>query len=133
MDASSGPTAGYRNLVTWRRAFALASLCYDLTEPLPPRAQRILADQIRRAATSIPANIAEGYGRRSAGDYARHLRIALGSLAERETHLLLARARGFGDAGQMDRALRDANEVGRLLSGLCRSVTLARERRVAKR
>ena len=128
MDASSTLVLGYRNLVTWQRVFALADACLDLTDRFPPRVQRSLADQIRRASVSVPANIAEGHGRRSAVDYARHLRIAHGSLTELETHLLLAQARAYGDPAQLAQLLQRAAEVGRLLGGLLSSVTAARER-----
>ena len=73
----------------------LAVEVYKATEAFPRKEIYSLTDQIRRAAASIPANIAEGHGRRTDGAFARHLDIALGSAAELDTHLLLALEVGY--------------------------------------
>src|SRR5215207_5514750 len=80
----------YRDLRVWQDAMGLAEACYRLTASFPRDELFGLTSQVRRAATSIPANIAEGYGRNSKGAYTQFLKIAQGSLKELETHLLLA-------------------------------------------
>ena len=85
-----GPIQSYRDLEVWQLGVDVVELCYRLTRGFPREELYTLTSQIRRAATSVPANIAEGYGRSQTGDYVRHLRIAQGSLKELETHLLVA-------------------------------------------
>ncbi len=81
-----------------------------------------LTSQVRRSAASIPANIAEGFGRDSAGSFAYFLRIAQGSLKELETHLLLAFRVGLLEQSAMDQLLAGADDVGRMLGSLIRKV-----------
>ena len=77
----------YRDLVVWQTAMALAVDCYQLTRNFPRDEMFGLTSQIRRAAASIPANIAEGHGRENTGAFIQHLRIAQGSSKELETHI----------------------------------------------
>jgi len=79
----------YQDLTVWRKAMDLAVLCYRLTQGFPKEEAFGMTSQIRRAAASIPANIAEGWGRGTTGEYLQFLRIAQGSAKELETHLLL--------------------------------------------
>jgi four helix bundle protein len=79
----------YRDLRVWQEAMTLAEICYELTRRFPKDELFGLTSQIRRAASSVPANIAEGYGRASRKEYVQFLYIAQGSLKELETHLLL--------------------------------------------
>ncbi len=80
----------YRDLVVWQQGMALAASCYKATKSFPRDEAYGMTSQIRRAAASIPANIAEGNGRENTGAYIQSLRIAQGSLKELETHELLA-------------------------------------------
>jgi four helix bundle protein len=80
---------GFRELLVWRQAMDLARDCYLLTKHLPKEELYGLTSQMRRAAVSVPANIAEGNGRRTRKDYVGFLRIAQGSLRELETYLIL--------------------------------------------
>ncbi|MEM6837578.1 MAG: four helix bundle protein [Cyanobacteria bacterium P01_C01_bin.120] len=80
----------YRDLEVWQKGIALAAVCYRITQTFPKAEVYGMVSQIRRAAISIPANIAEGDGREYRNDYVRFLRIAQGSLKELETHFLLA-------------------------------------------
>ncbi len=80
----------YRGLEVWQVAMDLVEEVYRVTALLPEAEKYGLTSQLRRATTSIPANIAEGYGRSHRGDYLRHLSIARGSLMEIETHLMIA-------------------------------------------
>ncbi len=84
------PIRTYRNLDVWQRAIELVEAVYVLTSKFPPAEKYGLTSQIQRAAVSVAANIAEGYGRIHRGDYVHHLSISRGSLMEIETHLTLA-------------------------------------------
>lgn len=111
----------YRDLRVWQEAMALAELCYRHTSDFPRDELFGLTAQIRRAAASIPANIAEGWGRESTGAYIQFLRIAQGSCKELETHALLAQRvldRGEGLA----EVLAASDTVGKMLRGLIRSL-----------
>jgi four helix bundle protein len=117
----------YRDLIAWQKAMDLADGVMDLADVLQRPQTFGLVDQMRRAAVSIPSNIAEGHGRRSRGDYIRFVSIANGSLRELETHLLLVQRRKLAPASALDSLLAIADEVGRLLTGLHRRlVTLHR-------
>lgn len=85
----------YRDLVVWQQAMDLVVSIYETTKAWPKEELYGLTPQLRRAATSVPANIAEGYGRESRASYQQFLRIAQGSLKELETHLLIARRVGI--------------------------------------
>ena len=85
---------GYRELQVWRLGMELAKEVYLLTRGFPKHETYGLSSQMQRAAVSIPANIAEGHAKDSTKDYLRHLSIARGSLAELDTHLILAESLG---------------------------------------
>jgi four helix bundle protein len=99
----------------------LAKEAHDVSKLLPPRAAP-LRTQIERSAVSVPSNIAEGSGRAGRGDYLRFLSIAMGSLRELETQLIVAEALGYVASGRMTPVLALADRVGRPLRGLMRSV-----------
>jgi four helix bundle protein len=109
---------GYRDLIAWQRAIALVVECYAIARMLPGHERYELARQLRRAVTSIPANIAEGSGRRRKPDYARFLAMARGSLSEVETYLEICAALGYADAERLRRPRSLADEVGRMLTAL---------------
>ena len=108
----------YRDLLVWQKGMNLVAAVYVVARKLPDSEKYILAAQMQRAAISVPANIAEGYGRSHRGDYLRHLSIANGSLKEVETHLVLAVRLGFLKQAEIDDAFKLADEVGRMLSSL---------------
>ncbi|HEV2498497.1 MAG TPA: four helix bundle protein [Terriglobia bacterium] len=112
----------YRDLKVLERVMDLVLESYKLTSSFPKAEVYGLISQIRRAAVSIPANIAEGHGREHLGDYLRHLSVANGSLMELETHLLIAGRLDYVKREQMEPALRLAAEVGKMLSGLTKSL-----------
>jgi four helix bundle protein len=85
-----GERGSYRDLVVWQQAMDLAVAVYGATKGWPVEETYGLTNQARRAATSVPSNIAEGYGREMCGSYLQFLRVAQGSLKELETHLLLS-------------------------------------------
>lgn len=111
----------YRDLVVWQRAMDLAQAVYDLTRAFPPDERFGLTAQTRRAAVSIPSNIAEGQGRGGDAEFVRFLRIAHGSLREVETQLILAMRCGLVGDESVRPILERCAEVGRLLNGLIRS------------
>ena len=112
----------FQDLEVWQKAMDLATLIYEITREFPSDERFGLTNQIRRSATSIPANIAEGFGRLSNPDYLRFLAIARGSLMETETHLLLAERLNYVNAQQIQSFQHINGQVGRLLNGLIRSL-----------
>ena len=118
----------YQDLKVWQRAIELAGLCHELSHRIPSTRASSLGGQLQRAALSVPANIAEGAGRRSRADFLRHLSIANGSLRETETHLILADRLRLVPADEISAALALASETGRLLAGLVRSLRASSRR-----
>jgi four helix bundle protein len=112
----------YRDLRVWQQAMNLAVLAYGISKSLPKEEMFGLTSQIRRSSTSIPANIAEGYGRENKGNYIQFLRIAQGSLKELETHLLLSERVELLTIAQIQPALDQAASVGKMLRALIRSL-----------
>ena len=112
----------YRDLKVWQLAMDVAVGVYQLTAIFPKHEMYGLASQLQRAAVSIPSNIAEGNNRESTKEYLHHISIAAGSLAEMETQLLLATRLNYGNPQQIEELLAQADEVGRMLTGLQRSL-----------
>jgi four helix bundle protein len=113
---------GYQDLIAWKKSMVLARTVYTLTKAWPREEVWGLTSQIRRAAVSIPANIAEGNGRTGKQEFLHHLSIAHGSLCEVETLLLLSRNFNYSSPEETDEALHSANEVGRIIRGLMSSL-----------
>ena len=118
---------GYKDLIAWQKGMDLIEEVYRLSAGFPSAERFGLAAQVRRAAVSIPSNIAEGYGRPGKADYIRFLDIARGSANEVETQLLVAERLRFVDVGQMKRAVDMVNEVQRVLKGLVDSIEKKRK------
>jgi len=110
--------AGYRELIVWQKAMVLCEVVYRVTADLPDSERFGLRSQLRRAAVSVPSNIAEGHSRMSTGDYRHHLQMARGSVAELETQLLLCVQLGFLPESQVESALQLGNEISRMTSTL---------------
>jgi len=100
----------------------LVVLSYKVSSRLTAEEKFGLISQIRRAAVSVPANIAEGYGRRRRGDYLQHLSIANGSLKELETHFLIAVRLGHLTQNDIQPVLALAEEVGKMLGSMIRKL-----------
>ena len=113
----------YRDLLVWQKGMDLAAEIYRLSRAWPKEEAYGLTSQARRAATAIPANIAEGYGRQSTASYTQFLKIARGSLKELETHLLLTERVGLVPEGTCADALQAADELGKMLGGLIISLS----------
>ncbi len=116
----------------WQRAMDLAVESYELTKYFPREEVYGLTSQVRRAAASVPANIAEGYGRDGAGSYVQHLKIAQGSLKELETHILLSSRIGLSSQDRVSKAMAISEEVGKMLRSLIRSLQDERNGRTSE-
>ncbi len=108
----------YRNLLVWEKAHRLTLSIYKSTATFPGEERFGLTSQMRRAAASIPANLAEGCGRRSDKEMARFVQIAMGSGAELSYHILLARDLNFLDAKTHERLEADLAVIMRMMSSL---------------
>jgi four helix bundle protein len=112
----------YQQLIAWQRAMDLVEDVYRITKAFPREELYGLTSQIRRAAVSVPSNVAEGQGRGVGKEFCHHLRISNGSRQELETQLLISGRLGYVNAPIIDDLLVCSGEVGRLLSGLMKSV-----------
>lgn len=115
----------YRELIVWQKGIALVTDVYRLTAGFPKHEIYGLTSQIRRAAVSIPANIAEGQGRCSRGEFRQFLGHARGSLYELETHALVAFNLSYLTESESTLLIVSIHEVGRLLNGLLNSLDRA--------
>src|SRR5687768_612740 len=112
----------FRNLHVWQRSMTLVEEIYSVTKSFPRYEQFGLASQIRRASVSIPSNIGEGKRRMRQPVFLNHLDIVLGSQAEVEVQLEIAKRVGFLATHDYDRIQEIAEEVGRMLNGLIASI-----------
>jgi four helix bundle protein len=112
------PLQSYRQLRVWQRGVALANECCALADSFLPRERFALGAQVRRAAVSVPANVAEGYGRNGRAEYVHHVGIARGSLYELETLIEIARLRGYLKEEAVTPLLQHTREVGSMLTRL---------------
>jgi len=112
----------FHELACWKHSQALAIECYRLAGKFPAYEQYALGAQLRRAASSLPANIAEGFGRMTPREYLRFLFIARGSLFETESHLMLAQKVGHLSAQGVAEAVNLRAEAGRSLGGLIATI-----------
>jgi four helix bundle protein len=112
----------YRDLVAWQKAVEMVTEIYRFSQTFPKEEMFGLISQIRRAAVSIPSNIAEGHGRLSRKEYIYFWGNARRSLAELETQVTIARNLGFLEEAKMNRVLEEAGELGRILNGLLASL-----------
>jgi four helix bundle protein len=112
----------YRDLEVWQKAMSLAEMCYAATANFPARETYGLASQLRRAAVSIPSNIAEGHSRRTRQAYLNHLSIALGSQSEVETQIELSYRLRLLSKPSAEEIMMVAGQVGRMLHALIRSL-----------
>ena len=113
---------GFRDLVAWQRSMEVAAAVYNLTRDWPAEERFGLTSQIRRAAVSIPSNIAEGQGRTGSKQLAQALSVAHGSLCEVETQLLLAQELGYVTASTAAPLFRSISETGRIIRGFIQSL-----------
>ena len=114
--------SSYKDLIAWQKGMELVTMVYDATERFPSLEQFGLVSQLRRAAVSVPSNIAEGKAHYSNRDFVRFLRYARGSLAEIETQVLIAQQRKYLPASTVAKLTQHLDELGRILSGLINSL-----------
>ncbi len=112
----------YKDLVAWQKAMELVTEVYRLTKDFPEHEKFGLVSQVRRAAVSVPSNIAEGQGRATPGEFKQFLGHARGSLFEVETQLLIAENLALVDQDKTQRCLDLVQDVGKLVNGLIRSL-----------
>jgi four helix bundle protein len=115
----SRPARSFRDLVVWQKAHQFVLAVYPFTAAFPKHETYGLSLQMRRAAVSIPANVAEGFRRRGRADKARFMNIAEGSIEECRYYLILAKDLGYGDTGDLATALE---EVSRLLNAYASAI-----------
>jgi four helix bundle protein len=116
----------YRDLVAWQKGIDLCESIYRASAAFPPHELYGLTSQIRRAAISVPSNIAEGAGRITKGEFIQSIGHARGSLLEIETQVIVANRLGYVTAEETAAVLEGTNEVGKLANGLIRSLTRLR-------
>lgn len=124
--ANSNSVRGYEDLSVWQLGMEIAEHVYQLTRDFPSVEQYGLTVQLRRAAVSIPANIAEGHSRSSTKEYQYFLSVAVGSLAEVETYLKLAVRLKYGKRAAIEELIDLTGQQGRMLRGLQRSLRAKR-------
>jgi four helix bundle protein len=122
MNDARATIQSHRDLLVWQKSMDLAVAAYRITDAFSAAERYGLTSQIRRSCASIPANIAEGYGRESAGAYAQQLKVAQGSLKEFETHVELAHRVGLIDETTVSNVLKSAEEIGKMLRSLIRAI-----------
>jgi four helix bundle protein len=108
----------HKDLLVWQRSMDLVETVYRLTGSFPSVEQWGLVSQMRRAAISVPSNIAEGYGRQATGEYRHHLSIGRGSLLELETQVLLAKRLRYLQPADADSVLKEIEEISRMIATL---------------
>ena len=112
----------YQDLVAWQKAMDLVADVYRFTSGFPREETYGLTSQLRRAAISVPSNIAEGQGRHGNGEFKRFLRLSLGSLMELETQVMIAERLGYLERKSAGAVLLQSAEIGRVLNGLINSL-----------
>ncbi|HMK64178.1 MAG TPA: four helix bundle protein [Thermodesulfobacteriota bacterium] len=112
----------YKELKVWEKSYQLCLEIYRIAEGFPKIEIYGLISQMRRAALSIPSNIAEGYGRKTLPEYLRFLYIAYGSVCELETQIILSGDLGYIKENQLSKFLKEVGEVERMLQGLIKSL-----------
>jgi len=112
----------YKDLKVWQKSYQLCLEIYRITKLFPKEEIYAITSQIRRAAVSVPSNIAEEYGRKTTPEYIRSLYIAYGSLCELETQISLSGDLGYIEAGKLKKLQDNIGEVERMLKALIKSL-----------
>ncbi|NMA49024.1 MAG: four helix bundle protein [Tissierellia bacterium] len=118
----------FRKIIAWEKAHDLALDIYKLTLNFPKEETYGIVSQIRRAVSSIPANIAEGYGRKTTRQYINFLSIANGSLCEANYFLILAHDLGYIDAKDYYRLTEQCQEIGKILNSTIKTLKIKEQK-----
>jgi four helix bundle protein len=121
-ENGTGVVQSFRDLLVWQRSIQLSVAIYRLTKDFPREEIYGLTSQIRRAAVSVPSNIAEGQGRLSTGEFRQFLGVARGSNCEVQTQLEIARALGMGNPKLIEEAESLSHEVGKMIFGILNAI-----------
>ena len=122
MTEKRAPLKSYKELDVWQKAMSLVEQTYLLTRTFPDDEKFGLVSQVRRAAVSIPANIAEGYVRKHRAEYVHHVSMARGSFFEWQTHMSIALRLGFVTDKQVETLRKTSEDVGKMLNRLIASL-----------
>jgi len=120
-----GAPQAVKDLKIWQKSIALVEQCYRVSANLPPAERFGLTSQIRRASTSVPANIAEGFGRWNSREFLRFLAIASGSLRELETHLVIACRLGYLSEHAIEPLFQSIDELAKMMYRMRTSISAA--------
>jgi four helix bundle protein len=113
----------YRDLLAWQKGIELTEAIYRISKCFPPEELYGLTNQVRRAAVSVPSNIAEGAGRNTSGEFVQSIGHSRGSLFELETQLIVAKRVGYLSLSELRPLFDLTDEIGRLTAGLVRSLS----------
>ena len=116
----------HKDLLVWRKSIDLVEQIYKLTKQFPHEELYGITNQMRRCAVSIPANIAEGSGRKNKEEFIQFLHISLGSASELETHLIISQRLGFLSNDAYDEIMNALNEIIKMTCGLINSLNSTR-------
>lgn len=112
----------HKDLLVWKKSIDLVEQIYTFTKQFPKEELYGITNQMRRCAVSIPANIAEGSGRKNKAEFIQFLHIALGSASELETHLIISQRIGFLSSNSYDEIMNALNEIIKMICGLINSL-----------
>ena len=124
MTSDETKPRGYKDLLVWQKGIALVKRTYQISQTLPGDEKFGLASQMRRAAVSIPSNIAEGQARHTTGEFIQFLSHAEGSLAELDTQLIIAVELGYRTDSEVHDALELISELRKMLNALRRKLVV---------
>jgi four helix bundle protein len=130
-QANSNKVLHYKDLLIWQRSMQLAKTIYRLTRGFPGEERYRLASQMRRAAISVPSNIAEGQARRGTREFVQFLSHATGSLAELETQILLSVEMGYTKSINADSVVTEIREIQRMIAAIQRKLAVRMEQGTA--
>lgn len=116
----------HKDLLVWEKSLDLVEQIYKITKQFPIEELYGITNQMRRCAVSIPANIAEGSGRKNKAEFIQFLHIALGSASELETHLIISQRLGFLSINSYDEIMNALNEIIKMTCGLINSLNSTR-------
>ena len=113
----------HKDLLVWQKSIAFVTAIYNLTKSFPKEELYCIVSQIRRAAVSIPSNMAEGCARRNTKEYIQFLYVSLGSAAELETQLIISSNLGYINENDNQNILKNLEEIIRMITGLIKSLS----------